>query len=92
MSGALVSTYSHFHSHGAFLFPGMRGLLARTVGFPHIVHYEEQPRVTTLAGFPLGAVQTLLESYGYTCARLDRSDISCKKPRVQGRWTSLESP
>lgn len=57
---------------------GMKGLLERTSGYPNIVHYEEQERITTLAGFQLGTVQTFLEGYGYICTRLG-SDINCVK-------------
>lgn len=57
---------------------GMKGLLERTSGYPKIVHYEEQARVTTLAGFQLGTVQSFLEGYGYVCTRLE-SDINCVK-------------
>jgi len=57
---------------------GMRGLLERKVGYPRIVHYEEQRRVTLGAGFKLGTVQRFLEGYNYTCTNLG-NDISCKK-------------
>lgn len=57
---------------------GMKGLLERNVGYPRIVHYEEQSRITLGAGFQLGAVQAFLEGYNYTCTKL-RNDISCKK-------------
>jgi uncharacterized membrane protein len=57
---------------------GMKGLLERKSGYPKIVHYEEQARVTTLAGFQLGTVQSFLEGYGYVCTRLE-SDINCVK-------------
>ena len=57
---------------------GMKGLLERKVGYPRIVHYEEQRRVTLGAGFKLGQVQEFLEGYNYTCTNLG-NDISCKK-------------
>ncbi|KAL7490568.1 hypothetical protein ACHAWT_000134 [Skeletonema menzelii] len=57
---------------------GMKGLLERKAGYPRIVHYEEQRRVTLGAGFKLGAVQAFLEGYNYTCKNLG-NDISCKK-------------
>ena len=64
-----------------FEFPvvqGMIGILERTSGYPKIVHYEEQKRVTTLAGFEMGAVQRFLETFGYACRNLG-SDINCIK-------------
>jgi hypothetical protein len=59
----------------------MTGLLERKSGFPHIIHYEEQSCVTQLAGFEMGTIQKLLETYGYNCSRIDKNDITCKKPR-----------
>lgn len=58
---------------------GMVGLLDRTVGYPRIIHYEEQRRVTLGAGYKLGTIQKFLEEgYNYTCTNLG-NDISCKK-------------
>ncbi len=57
---------------------GMKGLLERKVGYPRIVHYEENRRVTLDAGFRLGTVQGFLEGFNYTCTNLG-NDISCKK-------------
>jgi FkbM family methyltransferase len=59
---------------------GMHELLSKDEGYPHMVFYEEQKRVTQGAGFALGTVQSLLESYGYTCHR-EVNDILCTKPR-----------
>ena len=36
---------------------GMRGLLERSTGYPRVIHYEEQGRVTIGAGFQLGTIQ-----------------------------------
>lgn len=60
---------------------GMKGLLERKSGFPHIIHYEEQARLSQLAGVQMGTVQSLLETYGYNCKRIDKNDITCMKPR-----------
>lgn len=58
---------------------GMKGLLERKSGYPKIIHYEEQARITRGAGFKLGTVQAYLETYGYNCTRHDKNDISCSK-------------
>jgi FkbM family methyltransferase len=61
---------------------GMHEILSRTSGYPHTIFYEEQRRVTVGAGYQMGAVQKVLEGYGYTCQYDgDGNDIVCKKPR-----------
>jgi FkbM family methyltransferase len=61
---------------------GMTKILSRDTGYPTIIHYEEQKRVTEKGGIAkMGEVQEILEGYGYTCARHDRNDIDCRKPR-----------
>ena len=57
---------------------GMRGLLERITGFPRVIHYEENTRVTTGAGFQLGTIQHFLESFGYNCTNLG-NDVNCIK-------------
>lgn len=61
---------------------GMRGILGRSTGYPHTIHYSESRRVTMGAGYRIGTVQGILESYGYTCTVL-WNDVTCRKP-----WTA----
>ena len=62
---------------------GMTKILSRSKGYPPVIFYEEQARGNQRAGVPTGMVQKFLENnYGYTCQRLDRSDIVCRKPRA----------
>ena len=58
---------------------GMTGLLERKIGYPRIIHYEEDRRVTRQAGFQLGMIQSFLEGiFGYNCTRLV-NDVNCVK-------------
>ena len=59
---------------------GMRGLLERSTGYPRVIHYEEQGRVTVGAGFQLGTIQRFLESFGYDCTNL-KNDVNCIRYR-----------
>ena len=61
---------------------GMTQILSRSTGYPAMILYEEQARVTNGAGGKLGAVQAFLEGFGYTCEAYGKSDNICRKSRV----------
>jgi FkbM family methyltransferase len=65
------------HEYGVL--QGMTSILSRTAGYPLHVFYEEQEFSQSAAGVEIGASEKLLESFGYTCMKIGKSDMLCSK-------------
>lgn len=65
------------HEYGVLM--GMKQLLGRKVGFPKYVFYEDDPKVTLLAGNTPGDCERLLGEFGYKCITALGGDKQCQK-------------
>ena len=58
---------------------GMKKILGRKVGYPKVVFYEDDPLVTTLAGYKEGQCEKFLKGFGYECRKVTKGDTECRK-------------
>ncbi|KAL7518175.1 hypothetical protein ACHAWX_003029 [Stephanocyclus meneghinianus] len=80
MSVGAVKIDVQGHEYGVLM--GMKKLLGRRVGYPKYVFYEDDPKITKLAGYKHGDSQRLLESFGYHCIEASENKECMKQTGV----------
>ena len=64
------------HEEGVLM--GMSRILARKTGYPTAIFFEDDPKLTTQAGWTPGNCRNILERAGYNCERKG-ADTLCRK-------------